>query len=71
MNFKRLKNEIITENVLEALKLSTPSREELAQKLLPKFLQNLGRSFAATEGTPTYNKFSTHEFEYVFYVLSK
>ena len=71
MKFKRLKNETITENVLEALKLSTPNREELVRKLLPKFLQNLGRNFAATEGTTTYNKFLTREFEYVFYVLSK
>jgi len=71
MNFKRLKNEVITENVLEALKLSTPNREKLVIKLLPKFLQNLGRNFAATEGTTTYNQFLTREFEYVFYVLSK
>ena len=71
LDFKRLKNGIITENVLEALKLSTPSRVELVRKLLPKFLQNLGRNFAATEGTTTFNKFLTREFEYVFYVLSK
>lgn len=70
-NFKRLKNEIITENVVETLKLSTPNREELVRKLLPKFLQNLGRNFAAIEGTTTFNKFLTREFEYVFYVLSK
>jgi len=71
LNFKRLKNNIITENVLEALKLSTPNREELVRKLLPKFLQNLGRNFAATEGTTTYNKFLNGEYEYFFYVLSK
>lgn len=70
-NFKRLKNEIITENAVEALKLSTPNREELVRKLLPKFFQNLGRNFAAIEGTTTFNKFLTREFEYVFYVLSK
>ena len=71
MNFKRKKHEVITENVLEALKLSTPNREELVRKLLPKFLKNLGRNFAATEGTTTYNKFLTREFEYVFYALMK
>jgi ubiquinone/menaquinone biosynthesis C-methylase UbiE len=70
-NFKRLKNEIITENAVEALKLSTPNREELVRKLLPKFFQNLGGNFAAIEGTTTFNKFLTREFEYVFYVLSK
>ncbi|MPN18552.1 Phthiotriol/phenolphthiotriol dimycocerosates methyltransferase [bioreactor metagenome] len=71
MKFNRLKNETITENVLEALKLSTPNREELVRKLLPEFLQNLGRNFAATEGTTTYNKLLKREFEYMFYVLSK
>lgn len=71
LNFKRLKNNVITENVLEALKLSTPNREELVRRLLPKFLQNLGRNFAAIEGTTTYNKFLTGEFEYVFYALMK
>jgi ubiquinone/menaquinone biosynthesis C-methylase UbiE len=71
LDFKRLKNGIITENVVEALKLSTPNREELVRRLLPKFLQNLGRNFAAIEGTTTYNKFLTGEFEYVFYALMK
>jgi hypothetical protein len=71
IDFKRLKNGIITENVVEALKLSTPNREELVRRLLPKFLQNLGRNFAAIEGTTTYNKFLTGEFEYVFYALMK
>jgi len=71
LKFKRLKNEPITGNVLEALKLSTPNREKLVIKLLPKFLQSLGRNFAATEGTTTYNKFLNGEYEYFFSVLSK
>ncbi|PKP39385.1 MAG: class I SAM-dependent methyltransferase [Bacteroidetes bacterium HGW-Bacteroidetes-15] len=67
--YKCMKNNVITENVLEALKLSTPNREELVRKLLPKFLQNLGRNFAATEGTITYNKFLTGEYEKLFKFL--
>jgi len=70
-SFMRLKNEIITTNVIEALKLSTSDRENLIHKIVPKFLHGLGKKFAATEGTPTYNKFLTGEFEYVFYVLMK
>ena len=70
-NFQLVKFENITDNVIEALKLSTPSREELIKKLLPKFLQNLGRNFAATAGSATYNFFLTKKFEYVFYVLKK
>ncbi len=70
-NFIFLKDEKITTNVLEALKLSTSEREHLIHKMVPKFLHGLGKNFAATEGTPTYNKFLTREFEYLFYVLMK
>ena len=70
-NLHLVKGEIITPHVVEALKLSTPGREKLIRKLIPKFLQGLGKNFAATEGSSTYNRFSTREFEYVFYVLMK
>ncbi|MBN1598713.1 MAG: class I SAM-dependent methyltransferase [Bacteroidales bacterium] len=69
--FMHLKDEIITDNVLEALKLSTKEREVLIQKIAPKFLHSLGKKFAATEGTPTYKKFALQEFEYLFKVLKK
>ncbi len=61
----------ITENVVEALTLATPSREKLIVKLVPKILQNLGRNFAATVGSPTYNKFSTRKYIYMNYILRK
>jgi len=70
-NFQLVKFENITNNVIEALKLSSPGREALIRKLLPMFLQNLGRNFAATAGSETYNSFLTKQFEYVFYVLKK
>ena len=69
--FRTLKYELITTNILEALKLSSTAREDLIRKLIPKYLQGIGKTFAATEGTPTYNKFMKREFEYVFYVLRK
>lgn len=69
--FVHLMNKTITANVLEALKLSTSERENLIHKIVPKFLHGLGKKFAATEGTPTYNKFLTREFEYLFYILMK
>ena len=43
----------------------------MKEKILPGFLQSLGKNFAATEGSSTYKKFTTREFEYVFYVLMK
>ena len=70
-DFHLVKEEIITHNVVEALKLATPERLELIKKLIPKFLQYLGKNFAATEGTMTYNKFVTREFEYMFNVMKK
>lgn len=63
------KQENITENVVEALKLATPSREAIVKKLIPKFLHGLGKNFAATEKTETYKRFDTKYYEYVFYVL--
>ena len=70
-DFHLAKEEIITQNVIEALKLATRDRQELIKKLIPKFLQYLGKNFAATEGSMTYNKFVTREFEYMFYVMTK
>ncbi len=70
-NLRPVKKEIITANVLEALKLSTNEREKLIQKIIPKFLHSVGQKFAATEGSTTYNKFLTREFEYFFYIFKK
>ena len=69
--FKIKKEELITPNVLEALQLTTYDREKLIQSLAPRFLHGLGKKFAATEGTPTYNKFYNQEFEYLSHVLTK
>ncbi|HBH48363.1 MAG TPA: class I SAM-dependent methyltransferase [Bacteroidales bacterium] len=69
--FEIIKEELITPNVLEALKLSSVEREKLIQSLAPKFLHGLGKKFAATEGTPTYNKFSENKFEYLSHILVK
>lgn len=70
-NLRALKYEIITTNVLEALKLSTNEKEKLIHKIIPKLLHSIGKKFAATEGSTTYNKFSTREYEYFFYILMK
>ena len=69
--FKCVKKENITSYVVEALKLATPEREVLIKKLLPVFLQSLGRNFAATEGSHTYNRFANGHYEYIYYVLEK
>ncbi len=61
----------ITANVIEALELASPDRELLIKKIVPRFLQDLARSFAATTGSPTYNKFLTGKFIYMNYILKK
>jgi len=61
----------ITSNVVEALKLASPEREKIVKKLAPRFLHNLGRNFAATIGSPTYNKFFNRKYLYVFYTIKK
>jgi len=68
---KVLKNELITTNVLEALRLSSAKTEDLVRRLTPKIVHSIGKKFAATEGTPTFKKFATNEYEYLFYVLTK
>ena len=70
-NLRPVKKEIITANVLEALKLSTNEREKLIHKMIPKLLHSIGKKFAATEGSTTYNKFSSREYEYFFYIFKK
>lgn len=69
--FKFIKKEDITDNIVEALKLSTYNKKVLINKLLPDLFQSLGRNFAATEKSPTYNRFAERYFEYVYYVLKK
>ena len=61
----------ITGNVVEALTHMTPDREEMVKKFLPRFIQGLGRNFAAVKGTETYNFFKTRRYEYWNYVLRK
>lgn len=69
--FIPLKNEIITTNVLEALKLTSTERQILVRKLTPRMLHRMGDMFATTKGTPTFNKLANHQFEYLFYMLMK
>ena len=70
-NFDFVRKENITDNVVESLTLSTPERTALIEKLVPKFLHDLAHNFAGTKDSPTYNRFKSHYFEYVYYVLKK
>ncbi len=69
--FKQLKDELITDSVVEALSAASTDREELIKKLAPKFLHEVSKDFAATKGTRTYNRFSAREWVYFFYTMQK
>jgi len=69
--FEIVKKENITNEVIEALSLSTPKRKVLIDKIIPTFLRGIAYQFAATEGSTTYNRFSNRYFEYVHYILKK
>ncbi len=69
--FKLIKHEMITDDVLEALKLSSAEREALIYKLVPKLLHYWIKDFAATEGSPTFNHFAKKEMVYFNYVFQK
>jgi len=66
-----VRHEDITRNVVEALSLTSPGREALIERLAPSFLQDLAKDFAATEGSPTYEKFARHYLQYHFWVMEK
>ncbi|HAN78682.1 MAG TPA: class I SAM-dependent methyltransferase [Bacteroidales bacterium] len=70
-NFKIEHHDFITERVVDALRLNTVAREQIVQKLLPTFIHAIGKRFAGTEGSDTYNKFKNNDWEYFFYVLRK
>ena len=70
-NLVMIREAIITENVLDALKLIHDQRSAQIKNLVPKIFQGMSRNFAGLDGTPIFNKFVKHEFEYVFYMLRK
>jgi len=70
-DFEFIKKEKITENVVKSLTLSTPGRTDLINKMVPFFLKDLAHNFAGTKGSPTYNRFESRYFEYVYYILRK
>jgi hypothetical protein len=66
-----LKERMITQEVVEALKLDDQRRRDLVKKLTPKFLHKIALNFAGTVGSETYNQFDTRKYIYFSYVLKK
>jgi SAM-dependent methyltransferase len=66
-----LKERLITQEVVEALKLDDQRRRDLVKKLTPKFLHKIALNFAGTVDSETYNQFDTRKYIYFSYVLKK
>lgn len=70
-DFKTIHQEIITQNVVNALKADDNRRRELVKKLVPKILHKTALNFAGAVGSDTFNKFSENKYVYFLYVLKK
>ncbi|MFO7676162.1 MAG: methyltransferase domain-containing protein [bacterium] len=65
------REERITPNVFRALELDSERKLALIRRRVPAVLQAVFRQFAATSGTPTWEKFRQAHWEYLSYVLRK
>jgi len=65
------REERITPNVFRALELDSERKLALIRRRVPPVLQAVFRQFAATAGTPTWEKFRQAHWEYLSFVLRK
>lgn len=63
--------QIINNQVINALNLDTPRREQLVKKLSPKILHKTAMNFAGTNGSETWNKILTGYYVYFIYCFRK
>jgi len=70
-NFKTLKEEVITPNVLKAMELDHDRKLELIHQKAPKLLINSFKNWWATMDSRRYELFKNGEREYFNYVLKK
>ena len=68
-NFKTVKKEDITQNILQASDLMSDQRKKMIAKNYPSFLHSIFESFAAVKGSKVYNSFSEGYLKYVLAVF--
>jgi ubiquinone/menaquinone biosynthesis C-methylase UbiE len=68
---KILKEEVITEHVVQALMEDDRRKRMLVKKLAPFGIRQLALQFAATIGTGTFNKFKSGKFGYYRFLMQK
>jgi len=66
-----LKEEMITNHVVNALEADDARKRVLVKKLVPRFVHNAALNFAGTIGSKTYNHFASRKYEYYNYVMQK
>ncbi|MDY0279869.1 MAG: class I SAM-dependent methyltransferase [Salinivirgaceae bacterium] len=66
-----VKEVMITDNVVAALKADDARKRLLIKRLAPRFIHKVALNFAGTVGSETYNQFANHKYEYYHYVLKK
>jgi SAM-dependent methyltransferase len=65
------REERLTANVFRALELDNERKLALIRRRVPELLQAVFRQFAATSGTPTWEKFRQAQWEYLSFVLRR
>jgi len=68
---KVIKEEMITPYVLKSLDLDSERKQEIINRLAPRFLHGAAKDFAAVKGTKPYEAIATGRKEYVHFVLQK
>ena len=66
-----LKEDMITNHVVDALKADDQRKRALVKKLVPGFVRSAALNFAGTIGSNTYNHFESRRYEYYNYVMQK
>lgn len=66
-----VKEEDITSNVVNSLKLDDSRRRNLVERLVPSFLKKIALNFAGAVGSETYNQFENRDYIYMNYILRK
>lgn len=69
--FKIIHQEIITPQVVNALRADDGRRRELVKRLIPKLLHKTALNFAGAVGSETFNRFNEGKYEYYIYILKK
>ena len=66
-----LKEDMITNHVVDALEADDARKRTLVKKMVPGFVHNAALNFAGTIGSKTFNHFTSRKYDYYHYVMQK